>query len=97
MAITNNSTHDVTISAEAVDLLSRLGDGFDDIILKVAEVEASSRPEGNREVTAADIQKALSSLCAVLMDFLKSERSPQGDQREALSNLLDYFKSLGAC
>jgi len=97
VALMNDSAKDVTISAEAVDLLSRLGDGFDEVILAVGESAAASRPEGDREVSADDIRKALSDLCAIIVDFLKVGHAANDQQTAMLGNLLAYFKSLGAC
>lgn len=97
MATMQPKLDDITISAEAVDFLSQVAEGFDELILRWAEMSAARRSGKAREVTTADVKQALNFLCETLRTSLEAGHFPP-DRREAISDIIQNLQKLGtAC
>ena len=86
---------ELTVAADAADLLSLFGDGFDRVVLKVAEEIASKRSESPRVVKVADIKEAIGVICKSLEESLQREQLPD-EPRSAIQQFIGFLQGLGA-
>lgn len=81
------------IAGEAVDFLSGIGSGFDDVLLKVAMRNAANRPEGQRDVQLADVKDALRAMDDALESALRAPHPADGHRKASLESLHDFVHS----